>query len=128
MNSYFNELACQCFTNLMCKIWCGADGMTLNPVDGCSCITIEEEKNLYPDWATPKDIDYAKRLGEQERERKGNILVVHKDGRKGENERKYDDDDKNMVDSFTDLFYSDRADRLMFKAAMATVPLAAAFL
>lgn len=39
--------------------------MTLNPVDGCSCITIEEEQALYPKWATAKDRDYAIRLGQQ---------------------------------------------------------------
>ena len=56
-------------TNMMCKIWCNPDdGMTLNPVDGCSCITIAEEQALYPEWANAKDRDYAIRLGQQSQE------------------------------------------------------------
>jgi len=67
-------------------------------------------------------------LDVQDLERKGNILIIHKETRKGDNERMHDDEDKGVVDSFTDMFYSDRADRLMLKAAVATVPLAAALL
>ena len=52
---------------MSCKIMCfEEEGQTLNPVDGCSCISIEEEKALYPEWANAKDRDYAMRLGQQE--------------------------------------------------------------
>jgi len=108
----------------MCKIWCGADGQTLNPRDGCSCISTEEESALYPDWATPKDKDYAKRLGEQP-------PMIDHDWKKyidGQIEKESEDtDEKSFVSSFTDIwpFGKDEATMIAFKAAATTVPLVA---
>ena len=75
MVSYWNELACKCFTNLMCKIQCGNENH-LNPVDGCSCISTEELQALYPKGATERDIEYAKKLGELEMNSRMNFKVL----------------------------------------------------
>lgn len=54
----FNLLACQCFSDVQCKIYCGKTRRT-DPVDGCTCISDAEYRAYFPDWATEKDIDYS---------------------------------------------------------------------
>ena len=58
---FFNELACKCFSEIHCMLWCG-EGMTLDPTKGCSCITEKEARAIYPDWATQADIDFSFKL------------------------------------------------------------------
>jgi len=53
---FFNELACKCFSEEQCSLWCG-DGKTLDPTKGCSCISEEEARAIYPEWASEKDIN-----------------------------------------------------------------------
>ena len=53
-----NVLACNCFSIIQCAIWCGEDS-TVDPVDGCTCISNEKARGYYPEWASKKDIDYS---------------------------------------------------------------------
>ena len=55
---FFNELACKCFSEIQCMLWCG-EGQTLDPTKGCSCITEEEARAVYPIWATETDISFS---------------------------------------------------------------------
>lgn len=57
----FNELACECFSEVFCMLWCGEE-MTLDPTAGCTCITNDEYLAYFPEWATPKDIDFSQQL------------------------------------------------------------------
>ena len=59
--SWFNELACNCFSMLQCHDEC-AEGKVQDPVSGCGCIPAAEVRAKYPDWATEKDIDYSWRI------------------------------------------------------------------
>lgn len=52
---FWNELACECFTDFMCMIWCG-DGFELDLRSGCNCLFAQDSRNMYPKWATPLDI------------------------------------------------------------------------
>ena len=56
--SYFNELACQCFSLQFCNFVCPPDKVN-HPVGGCDCISQEDVKALYPSWATEEDIQEA---------------------------------------------------------------------
>ena len=58
---FFNELACKCFSEIQCDLWCGT-GKTNDPTEGCSCITEKEARAFYPDWATQADIDFSYKL------------------------------------------------------------------
>jgi len=63
LGEYWNELSCQCFVMLKCKISC-SEGTELFPMDSCSCVATEEIKaKLYPDWATDEDILEANAAG-----------------------------------------------------------------
>ena len=56
--SYFNELACQCFSFLYCPVACEPD-YVIDPVTGCDCLPEEMFNALYPDWADSEDIEFA---------------------------------------------------------------------
>ena len=62
-----NQLACNCFAEAVCDVWCGKDSTT-DPVDGCSCITNSEAEKYYPDWATQDDISLSWQLSYQARD------------------------------------------------------------
>ena len=55
--TYFNNLACACFSNYFCEIGC-MPGTVLPPDDICGgCTPIEEVRNeFFPSWATDEDI------------------------------------------------------------------------
>lgn len=56
-----NELACTCFSLLVCEMAC-SEGFKIDPVEGCGCIPEEEVNAYYPDWATERDIVHAEKL------------------------------------------------------------------
>jgi len=56
-----NYLACQCFSDVQCMMWCG-DDMLMDPTKGCTCITQAEYDAYFPDWVDQKDIDYSYKL------------------------------------------------------------------
>lgn len=53
-----NKLSCRCFADAQCDIWCGED-MTQDPVNGCDCISKDDYRAYFPEWASDKDIDYS---------------------------------------------------------------------
>jgi len=53
---YFNALACQCFSPIKCMLMC-PESQDLHPARGCDCVSKEEIRDLYPDWATDEDIN-----------------------------------------------------------------------
>ena len=64
----WNELACDCFTMMRCRMMC-PPGKEFDPREMCSCRDSEELKaELYPDWATSRDIDLAKNKMEENAE------------------------------------------------------------
>ena len=69
----FNYLACTCFSDIMCMLWCGED-MQLDPTKGCSCITQAEYLAYFPDWADEKDIDFSYKLQYEDFERKHGLV------------------------------------------------------
>ena len=60
---YWNELSCQCFIMIKCKMGC-PEGSELIPTGTCSCVpTIDIRAKLYPDWATDEDISASNAAG-----------------------------------------------------------------
>jgi len=56
-----NRLACDCFTKVNCYIAC-ADDEVHDPILGCECISRDEYRLFFPDWATDYDIEISEQL------------------------------------------------------------------
>jgi len=68
-DEYWNELACSCLSTEYCPNPCGA-GSVQDPVEGCggACIRIPElYEYLYPEWATPMDVELSEAVGMSKR-------------------------------------------------------------
>lgn len=52
---YWNELACECFSEIYDDIVCFEDGQQLSPFDGYSCVDESIVDALFPSWADKYD-------------------------------------------------------------------------
>ena len=70
-DQYWNELACECMSNVPCWSIC-SPGSMLDPVEDCgaaSCARIPEiYLNHYPVWANPMDVENAEIEGKSKRQ------------------------------------------------------------
>ena len=58
-NGYWNELSCNCFSQIFCMLWCGY-GKDMDPTKGCFCMDKKEiVETYYPSWANEYDISVA---------------------------------------------------------------------
>ena len=46
---------------MQCALYCGEENI-LDPRYGCECISLDEERAIYPSWAFQYDIDLSKKL------------------------------------------------------------------
>lgn len=61
-SQYWNNLACQCFNLYECEMLCNGD-QVIHPAESCQCVAKETVDSLYPEWATPEEIDQSKVTG-----------------------------------------------------------------
>ena len=68
-NSYWNPLACECFSIIQCDVAC-LGGAVISPITGCDCVSEDWVRSLYPEISTDEDImasqEYGISLWEQE--------------------------------------------------------------
>ena len=59
VGQFYNDLVCGCFSDMRREEPPCRDGETLNPYDGETCMPDSRVRQIYPDWANEKDVQYS---------------------------------------------------------------------